>query len=113
MARAGRIEISEQVQGETVTLSIEGELDLSTIPVVERQVDASIGGSEASELKVDLSDVSFMDSSGLRLLIELCRRAQEEGWRISLTAPRHEAATLVLRMTGADAALPFVQAPPP
>ena len=47
------------------------------------------------------------DTSGLRLLIELYDRARRDGWQLHLTPPRHEAATLVLRATGADRALPF------
>jgi anti-sigma B factor antagonist len=60
-------------------------------------------------LVLDLSGVTFMDSSGLRLLIELNERAQREGWSLSLISREHEAATLVLRITGADAALPFAE----
>jgi anti-sigma B factor antagonist len=108
MARPGRVEIREQVEGETVTLWVEGELDLSTIPVLSQQLDPHIAGHGHTALRLDLSAVTFMDSSGLRLLIELHERSRREGWGLTLAAPKHESATLVLRMTGADTALPFV-----
>jgi anti-sigma B factor antagonist len=108
MARQGRVEISHENEGEDLTVWIEGELDLSTIPVVTQYLDAQIGGNHHAVLAVDLTGVTFMDSSGLRMLIELNERAQREGWNLSLRSPKHEAATLVLRMTGADDALPFV-----
>jgi anti-anti-sigma regulatory factor len=49
-----------------------------------------------------------MDSSGLKLLIDLSDRSQQQSWRLTLKPPRHESAALVLRATGADIALPFV-----
>jgi anti-sigma B factor antagonist len=109
MVRPIRVEIREETDGEHQILAVEGELDLSSIPVLARHLDGQIGGVRKA-LTVDLSGVTFMDSSGLRLLIELSERAQREQWALSLVAPRHESANLVLRMTGADSALPFEDA---
>jgi len=108
MVRQARIAISEKVQGANLVLSIDGELDISTIPLLEQQIEAT--HASPTPLTLDLSGLTFMDSSGLRLLIELNERAQREQWALSLVAPRHESANLVLRMTGADSALPFEDA---
>jgi anti-anti-sigma factor len=62
-------------------------------------------------LTVDLSELIFMDSTGLRLLIELDRRATREDWTLALIRPKYETADAVLRATGADQALPFKDAP--
>jgi anti-anti-sigma factor len=102
--------ISEQVRGANLVLSLEGELDISTVPLLEAQIEA-IDGSPTT-LTLDLSGLTFMDSSGLRLLIELNERASREAWKLSLVPSRHESANLVLRITGADAALPFAQEQP-
>jgi anti-anti-sigma regulatory factor len=48
-----------------------------------------------------------MDSSGLRFLIDLYDRSRQGDWRLEIVRPRNEAATMVLRATGADTALPF------
>lgn len=61
----------------------------------------------ARALTLDLRRLGFMDSSGLRLLIQLHARSRREGWRLTLVRPEHESAALVLRATGADEALPF------
>jgi anti-anti-sigma factor len=58
-------------------------------------------------LTLDLSNLTFMDSSGLRLLIELNARAGQDGWTLALLPSRHESTNMVLRLTGADTALPF------
>jgi len=64
-------------------------------------------GANITALTLDLRSLSFMDSSGIRLLIELDQRSRAEAWKLKLIAPEHEAASLVLRATGADTALPF------
>jgi anti-sigma B factor antagonist len=88
------------------TLAVSGELDMSTIDALVGQVDIQLQ-RPLDSLTLDLRDLAFMDSTGLRLLIELNDRAQQESWRLKLIRPRHEAAARVLRITGADVALPF------
>jgi anti-anti-sigma factor len=88
-----------------VTLSITGELDLSTVAVLAESV-GRLGG-DGKQLTLDLSELSFMDSTGLRLLIELDQQARREAWKLVLIRPRHETAAAVLQATGADSALPF------
>jgi hypothetical protein len=57
IVRPIRVEIRDAVEGETLTLSLEGELDLESVPVI-RQLDAQISGGKA--LSLDLSEVTFM-----------------------------------------------------
>ena len=106
MTEQPRFEISEQVQGATVRMAITGELDLSTVPVLARHLDELLR-ERPDTLTVDLSDLTFMDSSGLRQLIELDERARSDAWTLRLIPSRHDSATTVLRLTGADTALPF------
>jgi anti-sigma B factor antagonist len=110
MVRPVRLEVTVQPGRAGPTLAVEGELDLSSIPLLAQHIDGQVT-PEQEALTLDLSEVTFMDSSGLRLLIELNERAEREGWSLSLIAPAHESANLVLRMTGADRALPF-EGPP-
>ena len=111
MTRAGIFEVREQRDGATTLLRISGELDLSTVPVLARHVDEQLA-DKPTTLTLDLSALTFMDSSGLRLLIELDERAHSEPWDLALIPSRQDSANAVLRMTGADAALPFEAAVP-
>lgn len=92
-------------------LAIAGELDVSTAPELARRVQELLD-DEASAVSLDLSELTFMDSSGLRLLIELNHRADTEAWNLTLTPSRYDAAKTVLRLTGADEALPFENGSP-
>ncbi|MEA2197517.1 MAG: anti-sigma factor antagonist [Solirubrobacteraceae bacterium] len=109
MVRPTEFKITQRATEGGVSLKITGELDLSTGPALKESVDRLRRG--ATELTVDLSDLMFMDSTGLRLLIELDQRAKQEHWKLALVRPKYETADAVLRATGADKALPFGEAP--
>jgi anti-sigma B factor antagonist len=58
----------------------EGEIDLHSSPQLKAQFDAMVAAPNPRIL-VDLSGVSYMDSSGLAVLIEAMQRAQSaNGW---------------------------------
>jgi anti-anti-sigma factor len=108
MARPTNFEIKGGRSGSAATVSIAGELDMSTAQMLSQHVDQHLSGG-VTDLTLDLREIAFMDSSGLRLLIELNNRSQQQAWRLTLTPPKHEGAALVLRATGADTRLPFAQ----
>jgi anti-anti-sigma factor len=109
MIRPAEFKIERSDAGTAVTLSVTGELDLSTVRVLDQSIVAL--GDDLDALTIDLSELKFMDSTGLRLLIELNQRSQREAWKLKLTTPKLEAAATVLRVTGADSALPFEDSP--
>ena len=106
MVRPTKFEIAQSEDGGTAVLSVTGELDMNTVEVLSERVEQQLDAG-ALALVIDLSGLAFMDSSGLRLLIALHDRAREEVWTLRLRAPRDQAASMVLRATGADEALPF------
>ena len=106
MVRPSRFEIGEGMRDDVPVLSVAGELDLNTAVELDRHVQDTLAAAPAA-LTLDLSELMFMDSSGLRLLIELHRRSCAEGWTLVLIPSMHEPAQAILRLTGADAALPF------
>lgn len=112
MVRPNEFNIKVAADGSGVTLALHGELDMRTIGQLAERVAEQIDDG-AKDLTLDLRELAFMDSSGLRLLIELYDRSRQDGWRLKLFCPEHEAAAVVLRATGADKALPFVEADKP
>lgn len=86
-----------------------GELDLATAP----QLIAALRSHDDYErLVIDLRSLSFMDSSGLRLLVSESDRAQRAGYELRLVRGGAEVSRL-LRLTRLDEKLPFVDADAP
>ena len=54
-------------------MRVQGEVDLYTAPQLWETLDAAIAGTP-HELVIDLSDVSFLDSSGLSVLLRAHKR---------------------------------------
>lgn len=106
MVRPTKFEIREQAADPALVLSVTGELDMNTVEVLAKHVEQRLADPPQA-LRLDLAELGFMDSSGLRLLIDLNDRARREGWELTIVRPRSDAAVMVLRATGADTALPF------
>jgi anti-anti-sigma factor len=60
-------------------VSVEGDVDLTTFAAVASALDDARVG--ASVVVLDLREVVFMDTSGLRLVISEQQRAQADGYR--------------------------------
>jgi anti-anti-sigma factor len=101
------LEIDAATQGGAVKLTLSGELDLGTAPRLHAAVEAALRDSPP-RLIVDLRPLGFLDSSGLRLFIELAQRAEREGWQLSILRPP-EPTLSIFRITRAEENLPFVE----
>jgi anti-anti-sigma factor len=60
---------------------LRGELDLSTVEKVEQEL-GQLQASEELLLVLDLSGLTFLDSTGLRLMVTADQRAQKDGRRL-------------------------------
>ncbi|GAA5059341.1 anti-sigma B factor antagonist [Thermocatellispora tengchongensis] len=91
---------SRRLPGGVVVISVAGELDAHT----GRHLEAYLGTVRErpdDRLVIDLSEVPFLDSGGLRVLLDAHVRAREHASRVHLAAPRRQAAR-VLTLTRAD-----------
>ena len=79
-------------------LTITGELDVATVPDVLGRVPELVPG--ASALVVDLSEVSFLDSSGVRFLHRLARACEQAGTGLRVVTPPVCRARRVLDIVG-------------
>ena len=64
---------------------VRGEVDISTAPRIERALDRLAARGRTCFL--DLGGVTFMDSTGLRMLIDASRRAIQERWSFWVVRP--------------------------
>ena len=83
-------------------VSLSGELDLSTIPRVESRLFEEM--RSADRLVVDLSRLSFIDSSGIGLLIKAFRSTEGS---LHVVIARESQVERVFTLAGIDRALPI------
>jgi anti-anti-sigma factor len=93
-------------QGDSVcTLFVAGEVDMAGVDELVTQLVAAC--ERPTPVVVDLSGVTFMDSSGLRALVIAQNTATENGCELKISSPPPFVRSL-LELTGADVALTIV-----
>jgi anti-anti-sigma factor len=97
------VEIERPSEGVTVVAAA-GELDLSTIPGLEGQLLREVNGRRS--VVVDLTRLSFVDSSGIGLLIK-AHRARENGAFLHTVVAPGSQVERVFALAGIDKALPL------
>jgi anti-sigma B factor antagonist len=83
-----------------------GELDLLTSSKFEVAVTSAL--SEADEVVVDLSQVAFVDSTGLSSILAVVSASQLNGSRLTISSMLAPQARKVFELAGMDVALPLV-----
>lgn len=87
-------------QGDAVVLRLHGELDMATSPTLDRAIAAAFDGGGTSVI-VDLASLTFMDSTGIAVLLGARRRADEGGCSLVVRSPRRPVLK-AFRLTGVD-----------
>lgn len=82
------ISIEKSTQGSTVTLAVAGEVDVSNASELRAQADAVLADGFTGELVVDLSQVPYIDSTGIGVLVGAAHRAQEAGASLAVANPQ-------------------------
>jgi anti-anti-sigma factor len=85
-------------------LTLRGELDLASAP----QLGAALRrlAQPGRTVRVDLAGLVFMDSTGMRSILEANRDAQRDGWTLVL-GRASETVQRVFAMSGVEKMLPF------
>ncbi|WP_343574263.1 STAS domain-containing protein [Mycobacterium sp.] len=99
MTAAGPISTSVAHRGGAVVVSIGGEIDLSTAPAFEDAIAQALAANP-SVLAIELSEVTFMSSIGLRILAATNEKVGEST-RIAVVA-NSPAASRPIQLTGLD-----------
>ena len=85
---------------DAVTVTVKGEIDLATSTRLNRDLDGALDQEPVpARLRIDLSQVNFMDTSGVAVMLKARRRALEAGARFSVISPS-PAIKRLLEITG-------------
>lgn len=85
---------------------LHGEIDLSNADTIRGEVIAAVP-SDAPGLVLDLSETTYLDSSGVRLLFDIAERLQARRQRLSLVVTEEALVRRVLVLTKLDDAVPL------
>lgn len=92
--------------GDAVLARVSGEVDLSNAVSVQEQLLDAVPNT-ATALVLDLSGTGYLDSSGIRLILELAERLSNHGQRLELVVPDHSAVKRVLVLTEIHRVVPM------
>ena len=93
---------NEDVEGRRV-VCVRGEVDVYSAPTLRKALHDAMDAEHAS-LLVDLSDIAFIDSTGLGVLVAGQNRASELGGKLDVVCDQERVLKL-FRITGLDPAL--------
>lgn len=79
------MEVLTRTNGREMTLAIRGELDHHGAHDAMRQIEYSLDAALPSTLTLDFSGVSFMDSSGIAVVLRAHRRMTTLGGSLVVT----------------------------
>ena len=90
-----------------LTVKLNGEIDHHSVRDIRSEIDRQICFYRAREVTLDLESVSFMDSSGLGLILGRYTRVKENGGNLKVSNPG-KSAFRVLKLAGTDKLIPIV-----
>jgi anti-anti-sigma factor len=78
-----RLDVSSQPEVGTIRIRLTGELDISTADALEERI-RELEGAGPQTIVLDLTDLTFMDSTGLRLIVATDLRLRADGRELQL-----------------------------
>lgn len=90
------MEIIKNVSGEALTIEVKGRLNTDTAPQLENEIKEI--GAEIKRLVLDLAELEYVSSAGLRVLLIAQKKMNKQG--VMLVKNVNENVMNVLTMTG-------------
>jgi anti-sigma B factor antagonist len=90
-------------------VSLKGEVDIYSIGKFRESIEERIK-TQAPEIILDCTELSYMDSTGMGALIELRNKAKEMGQKLIMMNPRPNIKKL-LNITGVDKIIEIIEYP--
>ncbi|MGH2987450.1 MAG: STAS domain-containing protein [Solirubrobacterales bacterium] len=99
------LQIEAGREDDTYTIRLSGELDVGNSELVDEAL-LKAEATDAPRVLLDVEELRFIDSTGLRVILRATRRAEQTGHRLRLTRGRDYVADM-FRLTALDRTLPF------
>jgi anti-anti-sigma factor len=92
------VEITVRDEGDTKVVMLNGKLDTNTTPSAEAEINALLDAG-AQKLLINFEQLTYISSSGLRLLLALAKRMKSAGGDLKVCS-LNEMATEVFEVSG-------------
>ncbi len=93
-------------EGDVLIVKVYGEFDLHAADYVRREIDINIKTQGTKHILFDLGDLTFIDSSGLGVILGRYRKVSENGGRVAISgAPPN--ISRVMEISGLTRLMPF------
>ena len=94
--------------GRVLTVSVSGEVDHHAARALMTELGQRVDAALPGRLELDLGGVTFMDSSGIAVVLRTWKRMQELGGTMTLRTVPPQVAK-VLKAAGVDKLIPFTE----
>lgn len=105
MGTPGNFDVATHRRSSALVVAPRGEIDLATVGFVREAVERE--RQQGEDLVLDLREVGFMDTSGLRYILEIVERSAKDGFDVRLVKGP-TAVQRVFEVSGLEPRLPFV-----
>jgi anti-sigma B factor antagonist len=102
----GLVELAIERRGDVVVARLTGELDIAGASGTGERIGQAVS-NDARGLVVDMSDLEFIDSSGVAMLFGLVRRLSSRRQELRVIAPEGRPVARVLEIVEFDRAAPI------
>jgi anti-sigma B factor antagonist len=107
--RVEHLQIEVRREPDRAVVALHGELDLASAPLLQSELESAEAGGTAL-LVLDVQELDFIDSTGLRVILSAHKRAQERGREFALTRIQQQLQRL-LTITGVGEHLRVIDSP--
>jgi anti-anti-sigma factor len=109
MAAQDHFSVEVRQEQDRVVLGLHGELDLASAPLLEEEIER-VASATSGSVVLDLQELQFIDSTGLRIILSAHERAKERGQQFALTHGSEQVQRL-LSITGVGEHLRMIDSP--
>ena len=102
------MQINAKIYQDTLYIQIAGELDEHTANYAKMTIDSQLDEAECKQVVMDLSNLEFMDSTGIGVLMGRYKKMKQRGIPIFIANPSVQA-DKIFRMTALYEVMPKVK----
>lgn len=98
--------VDVEQRGDIILLRVRGEIDVSNVRELSAEIEAAVP-TGARTVVIDLADIIYLDSAGVKLLLQLADRLRVRRRQLRLVVPESSPIRAVLELTGLPSLIPL------